>query len=81
MNSEIQQFIQSVRRHNPTAKTWRSTFPYKAILGHKKLETTLIYARVHDRTVEQDFFTAMNRVEFLWTHAKTQQTNFQVLSI
>ena len=24
MNSEIEQFIQSVRRHNPTAKTWRS---------------------------------------------------------
>ena len=24
MNSEIEQFIQSVRRHNPAAKTWRS---------------------------------------------------------
>ena len=24
MHSEIEQFIQSVRRHNPTAKTWRS---------------------------------------------------------
>ena len=24
MNSEIKQFIQSVRRYNPTAKTWRS---------------------------------------------------------
>ena len=33
----------------------------QAILGHKKLETTLIYARVHDRTVEQDFFRAMGK--------------------
>jgi len=24
MHSQIEQFIQSVRRHNPTAKTWRS---------------------------------------------------------
>ena len=30
----------------------------QAILGHKKLETTLIYARVHDWTVEQDFVRA-----------------------
>ena len=59
MHSEIEQFIQSVRRHNPTTKNWPSTFPYKAILEHKKLETTLIYARVHDRTVENDFFREM----------------------
>jgi len=32
-------------------------------LGHKKLNTTLIYARVHDQTVETDYFTAMQRVE------------------
>ena len=24
MHNEIEQFIQSVRRHNPSAKTWRS---------------------------------------------------------
>ena len=35
----------------------------QAILGHKKLETTLIYARVHDQTVENDFFRAMNHLE------------------
>jgi integrase/recombinase XerD len=33
----------------------------QAILGHKKLDTTLIYARVHDKTVEQDYFRAMGR--------------------
>ena len=61
MNTEIEQFIQSVRRHNPEAKTWRSYASIQAILGHKKLETTLIYARVHDQTVEQDFFRAMGQ--------------------
>ncbi len=33
----------------------------QAILGHKKLDTTIIYARVHDRTVEQDYSKAMER--------------------
>ncbi len=32
-------------------------------LGHKKLNTTMIYARVHDQTVEADYFAAMGRVE------------------
>jgi hypothetical protein len=32
-------------------------------LGHKKLNTTLIYARAHDQTVAEDYFTAMQRVE------------------
>jgi len=35
----------------------------QALLGHKKLNTTMIYARVHDQTVEIDYFTAMDRVE------------------
>jgi site-specific recombinase XerD len=32
-------------------------------LGHKRLNSTMIYARVHDQTVEEDYFSAMNRVE------------------
>ena len=35
----------------------------QAFLGHKKLNTTLIYARAHDQTVAEDYFTAMSRVE------------------
>jgi integrase len=32
-------------------------------LGHKKLNTTMIYARAHDQNVAEDYFTAMSRVE------------------
>jgi site-specific recombinase XerD len=32
-------------------------------LGHKDLGTTMIYARVHDQTVADDYFAAMQRVE------------------
>ena len=32
-------------------------------LGHKDLSSTLIYARVHDQTVADDYFAAMQRVE------------------
>lgn len=32
-------------------------------LGHKNLSSTLIYARAHDQTVADDYFTAMQRVE------------------
>jgi site-specific recombinase XerD len=35
----------------------------QAFLGHKKLNTTMIYARAHDQTVAEDYFTAMQRVE------------------
>jgi len=37
----------------------------QAILGHKKLDTTMIYARVHDKTVEQDYFSAMDKLAVL----------------
>jgi integrase/recombinase XerC len=33
------------------------------LLGHEKLGTTMIYARVHDTTVERDFRQAMARLE------------------
>ena len=32
-------------------------------LGHKKLNSTMIYARAHDQTVAEDYFAAMERVE------------------
>jgi site-specific recombinase XerD len=32
-------------------------------LGHKKLNTTMIYARAHDQNVADDYFAAMQRVE------------------
>ena len=35
----------------------------QALLGHKHLNTTMTYARVHDRTVAEDYFTAMAVVE------------------
>ncbi len=33
------------------------------LLGHKRLNSTMTYARVHDQTVADDYFTAMTRVE------------------
>jgi hypothetical protein len=33
------------------------------LLGHKELNTTMIYARVHDRTVAKDYYSAMEEVE------------------
>ncbi len=32
-------------------------------LGHQRLNSTMIYARVHDRTVAEDYYTAMEQVE------------------
>ncbi len=32
-------------------------------LGHKELSSTMVYARAHDQTVAEDYFTAMQRVE------------------
>jgi site-specific recombinase XerD len=33
------------------------------LLGHKKLNTTMVYARAYDKTVEADYFAAMGRIE------------------
>lgn len=32
-------------------------------LGHKKLNSTMIYAKVYDKTVAEDYYTAMKQVE------------------
>ena len=33
------------------------------LLGHEQLSTTMIYARVHDPTVEHDYRHAMDQIE------------------
>jgi site-specific recombinase XerD len=33
------------------------------LLGHRRLNSTMIYARVHDRTVAEDYYTAMAQIE------------------
>lgn len=35
----------------------------KELLGHRRLHSTLIYARVHDRTVAEDYYAAMTVIE------------------
>ncbi len=35
----------------------------QALLGHKRLQTTLTYARLHDQTIATDYYTAMTVIE------------------
>jgi site-specific recombinase XerD len=53
-------------RHTCATQLLNSGCPVTSIqqfLGHKKLNTTMVYARAYDATVEADYFTAMKRVE------------------
>jgi integrase len=53
-------------RHTAATQLLNAGCPVTSIqksLGHKKLNTTMMYARAHDQTVEADYFTAMHRVE------------------
>jgi site-specific recombinase XerD len=53
-------------RHTLATRLVNTGMPIVSIqrlLGHDKLETTMIYARVHDITVERDFRLAMARLE------------------
>ncbi len=35
----------------------------QALLGHRRLNSTMVYARVHDQTVAQDYYAAMALIE------------------
>ncbi len=35
----------------------------QALLGHERLNTTMVYARVHDKTVIEDYFRALEKIE------------------
>jgi hypothetical protein len=53
-------------RHTAATQLLNAGCPVTSIqkfLGHKKLNSTMIYARAHDKTVEADYFAAMSRIE------------------
>jgi len=53
-------------RHTCATQLLNAGCPVTSIqkfLGHKKLNTTMIYARAHDQTVADDYYAAMSRVE------------------
>jgi len=53
-------------RHTCATQLLNAGCPITSIqkfLGHKKLNSTMIYARVHDQTVENDYYQAMARVQ------------------
>jgi site-specific recombinase XerD len=37
--------------------------PIQKLLGHRRLNSTMVYARVHDRTVAEDYYAAMAQIE------------------
>jgi site-specific recombinase XerD len=42
-----------------------------ALLGHRTMAMTMIYARIADRTVAQEYFAVSEKVEALYDHAAT----------
>jgi integrase/recombinase XerD len=53
-------------RHTCATQLLNAGCPVTSIqkfLGHKKLNSTMIYAQAHDQTVEADYYAAMRRVE------------------
>ena len=49
-------------------------------LGHKRLNTTLVYARANDRTVADDYYTVMTSVENDWNWLKSRKDWLKVSS-
>jgi Phage integrase family len=52
--------------HTAAAQLLNAGCPVTSIqkfLGHKKLNTTMVYARAYDQTVEADYYAAMGRIE------------------
>jgi integrase/recombinase XerD len=53
-------------RHTTATQLLNAGCPVTSIqkfLGHKKLNTTMVYARAYDQTVEADYYAAMSRIE------------------
>lgn len=53
-------------RHTAATQLLNAGCPVTSIqkfLGHKKLNTTMVYARAYDQTVEADYYAAMGRIE------------------
>jgi site-specific recombinase XerD len=53
-------------RHTTATQLLNAGCPVTSIqkfLGHKKLNTTRVYAHAHDQVVENDYFAAMERIE------------------
>lgn len=53
-------------RHTAATQLLNAGCPVTSIqkfLGHKKLNSTMLYARAYDKTVEADYFAAMSRIE------------------
>jgi hypothetical protein len=53
-------------RHTIATQLLNAGCPITSIqkfLGHKKLNTTMIYARAYDQTVKADYFAAMQQIE------------------
>jgi hypothetical protein len=45
------------------------------LLGHRRLNSTMVYARVHDRTVAKDYYAAMAQIEKSVTVDKEVETS------
>jgi site-specific recombinase XerD len=53
-------------RHTTATQLLNAGCPITSIqkfLGHKRLNTTMIYSRAYDKTVEADYYAAMGRIE------------------
>ena len=69
-------------RHTAATQLLNAGCPVTSIqkfLGHKKLNSTMIYARAHDKTVEADYFAAMSRIELRLELASEPEPHSQPL--
>lgn len=48
-------------------------------MGHKRLSTTLIYAQIHNETVAEDYFTAMEQAELRLVNQLPQEKDVEDL--
>ena len=67
-------------RHTTATQLLNAGCPVTSIqklLGHKKLNTTMVYARAYDKTVEADYYAAMGRIEQRLTLVEVPEENPQ----